>query len=1189
MSAFAPHLRYQTSTVECDGQLTVYRWRFAPANDDLRDVAVEVGRQYVSDAARLATPRALLANKVPTRDTVVAGDFGEMLARALYTRRVGLEAPFSKLQGMKPVAEATVQGPDVMCMGLTPGEQPQPVTVEVKTRTGGGPADVLGAIGKSTNLDPDYLASAWAAAAELMLTHPDAQRHFALAAAQHLGRLIDPSAALPPHAAHGVAVVGEDKLTPAKLKEYWSGAPPVSVLHVVAVPDLVDLRTNLFVLASHLTYADLTGGVAELVSSKSRAGVTALLSPDMARDLAGAGDPSGLSRVVEAALWFLADHDGIGLARAREAAQDEDIAVKGMAELLTGRLAGAGATLSGHPLEAFAAAARAVVNLDSDREAFLQAARREHLDDDLTVAQVHAAQHVAASLVHRLERHPVTLTRQVGATGAAVQHVVRRLRQYGKHALWPSQAAAIQGGLLDRGQGSVVIKMPTSAGKTTLMDLVVADELDKSEGTLVAVVGPTRALVGQLYRDLRRSLPDEVDVRSSQGGHDYDTGTPASTAVLAGEGVVVVTPERLDLDWRRAETGDGAASLESLTLLVVDEATLVNAPGRGAALERLIARALRRDVRVVLLSSQFSDVQALADWVGGHALVSEWQPAWMERLVYLRGPEGVKPTRSLEGYLWSEGGEATQVLTLKPSEKSRTEGCIRERRYETAAMVNRYLEDGLVVVFTSQKNLAPALFETIQQHVPDAGAVPAALEELAASIEPNHPEEAAALRAGLGLHHADVPRAVKTVIERAAQRQGGLLRCIVCTPTLLEGVDFPARTVIAAYPPQTMGVPDIARLRNLAGRAGRGGNFTSGRLIVMTDGYEQAQKWREAFRRELPPTETALTSAMNELLKRDPDRLSGDAKNALDALTIEALAEAAAVDGDLRHALETALEQTVWSSTSVPSAKEAGLGKAVDYVRAVAARVADPWQRQALYRAGFSLDSCLALRDALVTDLDEVIGLLYDHSGEDHSDELMYKLVSVLVSALSELDALRAVDAAGLEGALRMWVAAEAEDAIEAAYPDAWAALTSNHLETLLPWALTGAFEVIAALAGDLDVRERAHRLLRPVRIRDGVPDAELCELVRRGHDRVTVTRIAREIVAEREARDEAANLSFFWVDLPLADAVEERLAAEVAADTVAGAGAETSRQAQVDDVDVAEEVPAAAGHDDHALDDHAL
>ena len=99
--------------------------------------------------------------------------------------------------------------------------------------------------------------------------------------------------------------------------------------------------------------------------------------------------------------------------------------------------------------------------------------------------------------------------------------------------------------------------------------------------------------------------------------------------------------------------------------------------------------------------------------------------------------------------------------------------------------------------------------------------------------------------------------------------RGGLLRCIVCTPTLLEGVDFPTRTVIAAYPPRTAEQrPDIARLRNLEGRAGRAGRFVSGRLVVMTSDHEQARKWRRAMRQDA---------------SADRDRAHGGAEGAADA------------------------------------------------------------------------------------------------------------------------------------------------------------------------------------------------------------------------------------------------------------------------------------------------------------------
>ena len=95
-------------------------------------------------------------------------------------------------------------------------------------------------------------------------------RHFALSAAQHLGRLIDPEAPLPPHLRHAVAVVGEDRLPRSEIEQRWTGAPPVSELHIVTVPDLAGTMSRIFDAAASLTYADLTGGASRVVPPARR-------------------------------------------------------------------------------------------------------------------------------------------------------------------------------------------------------------------------------------------------------------------------------------------------------------------------------------------------------------------------------------------------------------------------------------------------------------------------------------------------------------------------------------------------------------------------------------------------------------------------------------------------------------------------------------------------------------------------------------------------------------------------------------------------------------------------------------------------------------------------------------------------------------------------------------------------------
>lgn len=1131
----------------CDGQLTVHRWTLNVAPADIPALAVEVGRSYVNEAARLAYPKARVRDVVPTADSVRKGDFGEMVAMGIYSTRMGRTVPYTKLQLTKTVANATTQGPDTVCLTISQGEDVEPVVVEAKCRPIGRPSDVLAPIeASSTVVTEEYLAQAWASGVQLMLAHPDHARHFALSAAQHLGRLIDPDAPLPPHLRHAVAVVGEDRLPKTKIEERWTGAPYVTELHIVTVPDPDDTRNRIFDAAAALTYADLTGGASALIAPGTKPGISGLISRDVPAQLANATTPDPLRDILEASLWYLADEDGLGRARASMASDHPNPDVKGLAELLTGALGRAGRTLRGRPLAAFAGVARDVVNLQAPPARLREVLEATTVDD----AARHAAQHVAAALIHRLERHPETMTKAQGATGAAVQHVVAHMRQFGRHAFWPSQADAVRGGLLDPAQRSLAIKMPTSAGKTTLMQLVAADTVDRHPDGVVVVIAPTRALVSQLYGDLRAGLPDDVVVRSSQGGLDYDTDLPSTGGVLGGPGVAVVTPERFDLDWRRAMTDDGGIDLDDIRLLVVDEAQHVDNGPRGATLELLIAKALRRGIRVVLLASQFPNVSAIASWVNGDALESSWRPAWLERYVYIRGLPDTSPTTARVGYLWPEGADPKEVFTLKPSEKTKGEGWIRDRKHETAGLVDKWTSEGLVVVFTANKSYAQPLFDTIYQSTVRLGHSGRVLSEIADSIEALHPQEAAALRNGYGLHHADVPRAVRQAIESAARREGGLLRCIVCTPTLLEGVDFPTRTVIAAHPPRTPDHrPDIARLRNLEGRAGRAGNFISGRLVVMTSDHRQARQWRRTMRQDLPPTETALTAALKVMHSRAPEHMTADTKAVIDAVTIEALAESAAADGGLRRALEEALQRTFWSATSAPQVQHATLVNGTGYAARVAQRVPDDALRAAVYRSGLKLEGCLALRDAIAGSLDAVVAALRSEPpSSEGSERLLYWLIQTCVATLEELEDLRGVAPTALTDCLKAWVAGTSEDDIARDHPDAWSSVKPRHLETLLVWALTGSFELIAALADDLQLREAAHNRLGPSRLRYGVFDAELCPLVREGADRVQVARIA-----EKYLKEPPPSFGMLW---PLSIVVEQRLAQEEAARSAAAAAA---------------------------------
>lgn len=1100
----------------CAGRLRYTWWSIDVAAPGFRAAAVnEIARAYVGLTGAWAYRDAAIGAELPAQDRMHKGDFGEIIAGSLFNHRLGYDVPFQKL-AMRPAANVTVQGPDVMALTLH-GDRtaPYPTLVEAKVRPAISPKEVLEGIKNSLNVVTEgYVISAWRAATRAMRSHPAYEKQFALSAAELLAHLTAEPGTYPEHDKQAVIITARQTLSVAKIEEHWAEHPPVTELHVIAVANLEALMNSLYEEAAKQTYGHVASAAPHLVTAAVHTpGLAAPVVSDAAVNALRLSDGEGSPMLlVEASLWLLADWDGMGTARAKTlAATTTNLAVEGLAHLLAGRAARGQRALRDDPvLLTFANAVAGVWALKATADE-LSSATLEAADaiDDPGVSL--AVGYVGAAIRHRLPRHPVTMTESAGATGSNVRYVVvDNMLGFGKRAFWPSQAAAIEGGLLDRDHPSMAIKMPTSAGKTMLIELVIADALDSESDSVAIVLAPTKALVRQLSSDLRKALPRHVAIRSSHGGLDFDVEGPSSYGLMTETGVVVVTPERFDLKWRQAVSDSNNAAIDRVRLLVVDEAHLITEMGRGPRLELILGRALRRGIRVVLLSSQLPAIQELAGWLDGKAIESDWTPTWLQRHVYFQSPD------RKAGLLRAEAGDAAEVLRLTGSNKPGNGECRRGRASEAAALAEQHHRDGLVVVYSHQRRWIGSLVEAVDQRF----SAHLALDdpELKSFIEPikdSDPEYAHLLRMGIGVHHANVPRRVRTVVEVAARKSK--LRCIVCSPTLLEGVDFPTKTVVAAYPPEIRGRAEVGKLRNLAGRAGRGALFASGVLIVMAPTEEKAKKWLVAFRAQLPPTRSALTEALRRLFSWGQDVLNGhrdtDSDEELlavvDATVLAAIAEGAVIDGDLRRALEDLLGRTLWYAGASAVEYEKLLERAMQRAQFIAGRIGSDHWSKTFYRSGLPIKSCLALRDVLTPTAAWIYAHVNDVDG-DHDGVLLW-LASEVGPVVAELAHWRDLVRADIRDALKMWLYGEPEESIEARHAEAWKAIGANDLDTLVPWVLTAGIDIVATQVGSSEFRELAHRRLAPVRLRYGVPSIQTCELVRDGFDRDDAMAITTE------------------------------------------------------------------------------
>jgi hypothetical protein len=185
----------------------------------------------------------------------------------------------------------------------------------------------------------------------------------------------------------------------------------------------------------------------------------------------------------------------------------------------------------------------------------------------------------------------------------------------------------------------------------------------------------------------------------------------------------------------------------------------------------------------------------------------------------------------------------------------------------------------------------------------------------------------AALRRGIGIHHGRIPRSLAQFTVRAFN--DGLIRFLVCTSTLIEGVNTKAKNIIV-YDHKINKQPiDLFTFNNIRGRSGRMFKHYVGHVYVFHAPPETSLPHLDV------PAFTQGPNAPDELLvQMDPDDLSDGAGVRVDrfrkqsVLPFEVLKANVGVDPDSQIALaeELARDPAFYSArmkwTGVPRWEE---------------------------------------------------------------------------------------------------------------------------------------------------------------------------------------------------------------------------------------------------------------------------
>lgn len=553
-----------------------------------------------------------------------------------------------------------------------------------------------------------------------------------------------------------------------------------------------------------------------------------------------------------------------------------------------------------------AALAVAMLALERGDEALLPLAR-ERLQRGLEVAS--ELEHVPAWWCHRLAIHLLgglweTCFHKVlplsGPPGTEVGDWTRLRKLFiaslyrrskSEVELWPSQLQAAQR-VLDAGT-NLVLSLPTSAGKTRIAELCILACLAK--GKRIVFVTPLRALSAQTEVGLRRTFTPLGKSVSSLYGSIGASGTDVDA--LRSTDIVVATPEKLDFALRSDPT-----LLDDVGLVVLDEGHMIGLGEREVRYEAQIQRLLRRSDadgrRIVCLSAILPEGHQLEDFA-----------AWLTR----DQPDGLikddwRPTRLRFGEIDWKGQHAQLNVSVGDEKpfipkfvvaKKPTLG--RARKLFPAdqgelciATAWRLVEEGqTVLVFCPMRRsvlpLAASIIEMHRRgHIESVLAQPvsALATALAVGTEwfgPDH-DILACLKLGVAVHHGALPTPYRKEVERLLRE--GVLRITVSSPTLAQGLNLAATSLVFRGVRRGRDLLDASEFRNVVGRAGRAYVDVEGLVLYpMFDNHRQRRNdWQELVSNQAGrEMESGLLRLVAALLRRMIKKLgSSDASQLIE-------------------------------------------------------------------------------------------------------------------------------------------------------------------------------------------------------------------------------------------------------------------------------------------------------------------
>jgi len=399
---------------------------------------------------------------------------------------------------------------------------------------------------------------------------------------------------------------------------------------------------------------------------------------------------------------------------------------------------------------------------------------------------------------------------------------------------------------------NVVLSAPTSFGKSQLIDAVIANRNFKN----ICVIVPSVALIDETRRRLQKTFASRYKVITQPS----QTAGPANIFVLTQERAV----ERTDLG--------------AVEFFVIDEFYKLDIdddnPERGITLNQAFYNLLQNGAQFYLLGP---NVQHISE---------EFREAYPCRFV-----------------------ETSYTTVVSEVHKVEHDGTEESRTTALMTLIDQLSEPTLIYCRSPQRlgRLLPRILERVNPS--NRGLSREAVEWFSRNYDADW-HFLQALRRGVGIHHGRIPRALSQYVVRLFNEEK--IPALICTSSLIEGVNTKAKNVIVYDGTLNMRKLDFFTFQNISGRAGRLGRHLVGHVWIFDPAPEESEKSvGMPFVTQGEHTPTPLLFGMQPSDLKEPARARIEVLLSRGILSRQTLASNSPIDPELQFRLAEYLEANI--------------------------------------------------------------------------------------------------------------------------------------------------------------------------------------------------------------------------------------------------------------------------------------